>query len=85
MRRLDQSARYTALVRSAVAEALRDETRRQVLALSPAERVALAHRLGDEDASRYASFHGVLLDEARRRLRAARRAGRRASCVALLD
>lgn len=72
-------------MRSVVAETLRREAQAEVLALSPAERYALAHRLGDEDARRHAAARGLPLEEARRRLSAARAVGRRPSCAQALD
>lgn len=72
-------------MRSVVAETLRRDTQARVLALSPAERYALAHRLGDEDVQRHAAAHGLSLAEARRRLSAASAAGRRPSCAQAIE
>lgn len=72
-------------MRSSVADALRRATREQSLALSAEERVALARRLGQEDVARHAASHGLSMDEARRRLRAAGRVGRRPSCASRLE
>ncbi len=80
----EQARPYTEPMRSATAATLRRDTRERSLALQPLERVELARRLGQEDAARYASVHGVTLDEARRRLRAAGQLGRRSSCASRL-
>lgn len=45
-------------------------------ALSSDERVLLALRLGDEACSAYAEIHGISLEEAGVRLKAARQVGR---------
>ena len=67
--------RYTRRVRS-IADGLRERTIAQVLALTVAERIALAFRLGDDDLSLYVRASGLEGDEARRRLRARRQIGR---------
>lgn len=72
-------------MRSVVSETLRREAQAQVLALSPAERYTLAHRLGEEDVQRHAAVHGLSIAEARRRLSAASAAGRRPSCAQALE
>ncbi len=60
---------------------LRDDLRRETLALSPAERVERALRLGDDDALIYAEAEKIPLDEAREALRLRRQLGRRPSSV----
>ena len=60
---------------------LRDDLRRETLALSPAERVERALRLGDDDALIYAAAEKIPLDEAREALRPRRQLGRRPSAV----
>ena len=59
-----------------IADQLRDESRRRVLAMSPAQRMELALRLGDEDARLYAAANGVSDAEARLVLARRRQAGR---------
>jgi hypothetical protein len=59
-----------------VADDLRRDTVRRVLALSVPERVALALALGDAAADQYARAAGISADEARRRLAAGRHHGR---------
>ena len=60
---------------------LRDDLRRETLALSPAERVERALRLGDDDALIYAAAEKIPLHEAREALRQRRQVGRRPSAV----
>ena len=62
-----------------VADQLRDESRRRVLAMSPAQRMELALRLGDDDARLYAAANGVSDAEARLVLARRRQAGRQPS------
>lgn len=64
---------------TSVADALRDDTRRRMAALSADERLRLALSLGDDDAGAYAATWGKSLDEARRVLARSRRQGRRPS------
>ena len=64
-----------------VADALRAQTAQRVLALPMTERFELALSLGDDDLDRFATASGPGLDEARRRLRAARTRGRAPSVV----
>jgi len=75
--------RYTRRVRS-IADGLREQTIARVLALTVAERIALAFRLGDDDLSLYVRASGLEGDEARRRLRARRQIGRTPSRSAAL-
>lgn len=59
-----------------VADELRKEQVRELLAMSPAERIQLADKLG-EDGLRFAmATQGITRDEAIRRIRQQRRAGR---------
>jgi hypothetical protein len=64
---------------TSVADELRDESRRRVLAMNPAQRMELALRLGDEDARLYAAAHAVPEAEARLVLARRRQAGRQPS------
>ncbi len=64
---------------TSVADQLRDESRRRVLAMSPAARMELAFQLGDEDARLYAAANGVTEAEARLVLARHRQAGRQPS------
>jgi hypothetical protein len=60
-----------------VLDDLRRESREADLRMTPAERVALAFRLGRRDLALFAAAEGLSLGEARRRLERARQAGRR--------
>jgi hypothetical protein len=64
-----------------VADRLRAEDRAALLALTPAERVALALELGERDLEIFRSAHRPPLtrEEAMRRLERQRQAGRRPS------
>jgi hypothetical protein len=64
---------------ASVAADLRRSSTAAVLALPPEARIALALRLGDEDAALYALFHGIDPAEARETLARRRRRGRRPS------
>jgi hypothetical protein len=66
-------------MKSKLADELREEHRAFERALSPAERVALAERLGDEAVAAYASAHGVSRDEAIAVFTRNRQRGRRPS------
>ena len=68
-----------------VAERLRDEARAAARRLSVEERLLLALRLGDSDASILAGARGIDLETARRALRAQRQEGRRPSRCASGD
>jgi len=59
-----------------VADDLRLETARAVARLTPAERIALALRLGDDDVAAYSAAHGCADTDARAALRRARAIGR---------
>ena len=64
-----------------VVDALKDEERRALAAMTPAERVALALRLGARDLESFRLAHDPPLDveEASRLLRRQRQQGRRPS------
>lgn len=62
-----------------VADQLREEDARRVLALEPAARIALALKLGDDDAALVAAARGISPAAARRLLARQRQAGRRPS------
>jgi hypothetical protein len=66
-----------------VADAMRRESAKRLLEMSPAERVAEALALGDAAIAMYAAAHRVDPEEARRRLERAAQAGRRPSRVML--
>ncbi|HET9766639.1 MAG TPA: hypothetical protein VFS60_07320 [Thermoanaerobaculia bacterium] len=62
-----------------VADDLRHEQRQELAALTPAERVALALRLGRRDVETFAATQGLAVEDARRLLRSRAQRGRRAS------
>jgi hypothetical protein len=62
-----------------VADELREKTRREALAMTPDERLALAFALGDADLETYRLARGLSRDEARRELERRRQLGRRTS------
>jgi hypothetical protein len=62
-----------------VADQLRDETRRKILALSPADRMRTAFRLGDDDVDRLVRAQRISVDEAHAIIRRQRSVGRRPS------
>ena len=64
---------------TSVAHLLRQSALEQVLQLSPAERIALALRLGDADLNLLCRYRGLDLDEAQRLLERQRQVGRRFS------
>jgi len=66
---------------SRVAEELREESRKRLLRMTPAERLAEALRLGQRDIAAYAAAHGIDWHGARRELERAAQAGRRYSRV----
>ncbi|MBL8138338.1 MAG: hypothetical protein JNL48_17070 [Acidobacteria bacterium] len=70
---------------SAVAHAVSQEQRAQIAAMTPADRVALALRLGEEGLAAFAALHGVDRQTAIARIRATRRVGRRPSASADAD
>jgi hypothetical protein len=65
-----------------VADELRRELRERILAMTPAERIALTARLAESDLDLFCSARQIPRDEARRLLIRARQAGRRPSRVA---
>jgi hypothetical protein len=68
---------------SSIANELRRLTARQVLALTPDERIDLALALGDDDARLFIDASGLPAELASRRLRAARQVGRQRSVAAV--
>jgi len=71
-----------AMARSKVAEALRAEQMREVLAMTPAERVELAFALGERDLAFFMAASGLSREKALAEIERSRRAGRRYSrCV----
>jgi hypothetical protein len=70
---------------SAVAHAVSQEQRAQIAAMTPADRVALALRLGEEGLAAFVALHGVDRQTAIARIRATRRVGRRPSASADAD
>jgi len=70
---------YTHHLMRSVADALRDDSRRQTAALSPEARVARALALGDADVEALCESRGVGAAEARAIIARARRLGRRPS------
>ena len=67
---------------TSVADQLRNESRRRVLEMSPAARLELALRLGDEDVTLFATANGLSEAEARLVLIRRRQAGRQPSATA---
>ncbi len=63
-------------MRSKVAEETRQELDREMLALTPEERIELAFALGDQDLALYADANSLTHDEALARIRAERQNGR---------
>ncbi len=70
---------YTRRMRSRVAEEVRREQREEVLRMTPAERLALSVRLGEEDLANFVAASGLSRDEAIEHIRKQRQAGRRKS------
>jgi hypothetical protein len=70
---------------SAVAQAVSQEQREQLAAMTPAERVSLAVRLSEDGLASYMAMHGVERPTAIARIRATRRLGRRPSASADAD
>ena len=70
---------------SAVAHAVSEEQREQLAAMTPAQRVALAVRLGKEGLASYMATHSLDRQTAIARIRATRRVGRRSSASADAD
>jgi len=71
--------------RPSAADALRNDERKRVAALSASDRVELAVRLGERDLKLYAQSQGVVLEAARREMDLRRQARRRKSaCIEAL-
>ncbi len=66
-------------MRSKVAERLRREQFARALAMTPAERVALAHELGERALREFMTANGLDRETALRRIRRSHRIGRRPS------
>lgn len=75
---------YTGRMRS-VADDLRLETRGDVAWRTPAERVELAFRLGEDDVALLCAARGVSRDEAKHIIARSRAVGRRPSVLARGD
>lgn len=73
------------VMRSALADALRADTRREVANLSPSQRIELAFRLGEEDLERLMAARAYSREEAVRFIARSRQIGRRFSRVASFD
>jgi hypothetical protein len=76
---------YTDAVKSRLAGESRRRRFERVAAMTPADRVALAARLGVAGLESYMATHGVDRSEAVARIQATRRAGRRRSASDLAD
>lgn len=59
-----------------VADELREEQLRELLVKSPGERIELARKLGEEGLRFFVATQGITREEAIRRIRQQRRAGR---------
>jgi hypothetical protein len=71
-----------AMARSKVAETLRTEQMRDVLAMTPAERVELAFALGERDLAFFMAANGLSREEALAEIERSRQTGRRYSrCI----
>lgn len=70
---------------SSLAQSIAREQREQLATMTPAERVALAVRLGEEGLASYMTTHRVDRPTAIARIRATRRLGRRPSASADAD
>jgi hypothetical protein len=66
-------------MRSKLAEQLKREQRERFAAMTPAQRVALTERLGEEGLAEYMSANGVDRATAVRAIKHSRRLGRRPS------
>jgi hypothetical protein len=64
-----------------VADIFREQTREEATRLTPADRIALALALGDDDAAMLANWRGISVPEARRVIRRSRDVGRHRSCA----
>ena len=72
-------------VRSKVARQASENRARRLALMSPAERVALAQRLGEHGVAAYMTTHGVDRRTAIARIKATHRLGRRNSASAAAD
>ena len=61
---------------SRLGEQLKEEQRARFAAMTPAQRVALSERLGEEGLAEYMSAHGLDRAEAVRAIKRSRRVGR---------
>ena len=68
-------------MRSRVAEEVREEQRREILAMSAEERIELVHRLSEEGIALLMASENIDRDEAIRRIRKSHARGRRPSVV----
>ncbi|HXI12630.1 MAG TPA: hypothetical protein VNM92_08285 [Thermoanaerobaculia bacterium] len=66
-------------MRSKLAEQLKNEQRERFARMTPAERVALTERLGEEGLAEYMSAHGIDRTAAVKAIKLSRRLGRRPS------
>ena len=66
-------------MRSKLAEQLKKEQRERFAAMTPAERMAMGVRLGEQALAEFMSANGIDRTEALRRVRNSRRVGRRRS------
>jgi len=66
-------------MRSRLAEQLKKEQRERFAGMTPAERVALTERLGEEGLAEYMSANGIDRAAAIKAIRRSRRLGRRPS------
>ena len=73
---------YTDRMRSRIASEVERQRRERLAAMTPAERVALAMRLGEAGLASYMTAHGVDRRTAASRIKATRRLGRRPSACA---
>jgi hypothetical protein len=72
-------------MRSKVASEASQRRQERLAAMTPGARGVLALRLGEEGVASYIAAHGVDRPSAIRRIKAARRAGRRRSAAAEAD
>lgn len=72
-------------MRSSVATDVTRERARRLAAMTPAERIALARRLGDEGIAAYMASHGVDRRTAIAKIKATHQVGRRPSRCAEPD
>lgn len=64
---------------TSVADELREKTRREMLAMTPEERLALSFALGEADLESFRCASGLSREEALRELERRRQLGRRTS------